>query len=496
MKNSRASLSLISHEDTSTTDLSLRDPDGHLVDVEGRLIRVVNQRAAHRLETILRSPSIRRFISEGRFIETWKVSAREESALLKKICRNTEIERSEIGGLWEHKRLPFVSYPHEWSPQMLLESAQLTIDLAEALLSEDLQLKDATPYNILLNQGQPVFVDILSIEPRANKEALWIPTSQFFQMFFNPLLANKFFKLPLKTVFSTHMDGLAPEEVYSLLGPIQRFSPAFFTTITLPTWFTNWTKKKPTARISHQVQDAQAKYILSSLFKRLRRLTSSVSPISSLVEEVDWYHTKTESSPYTDKQLEQKIAFVKNALTEFSPKRVLDIGCNVGSYSKLAAEAGASVVALDISPEAISALWQNAKAKNLDILPLLVDISNPSPGVGWRNREHTSFLDRAQGNFDTVFTLAILHHILVTHGIPIHEIIDLMSSLTNRVWIAEFVSPKDSMFTTLAKGRNCFDIDRDHFEAQCQKRFKIVRRQPLEGTERTLYCLKKLKPNA
>jgi SAM-dependent methyltransferase len=178
---------------------------------------------------------------------------------------------------------------------------------------------------------------------------------------------------------------------------------------------------------------------------------------------------------------------------EFRPKRVLDIGCNTGHFSALAARAGAEVVALDYDPVVLGDVWRNARAESLNILPLAVNLTRPTPGIGWRNRENASFLDRARGHFDATLMLAVIHHMLVTERVPLVEIMDLAAELTNRILIIEFIAPEDSMFRRLTRGREGLhrDLTPAMFESVCSRRFEIVRTQHLEGTSRWLYLLAK-----
>src|ERR1019366_3194276 len=125
-----------------------------------------------------------------------------------------------------------------------------------------------------------------------------------------------------------------------------------------------------------------------------------------------------------------------------------------GHFSMMAARSGASVVALDYDPAVVGSVWRRASAEKLDILPLVVNLTRPTPAVGWRNGEWPSFLERAKGGFDAVFLLAVIHHMLVTERVPLAEIVDLAAELTTGYVVVEFVSPGDSMFRVLVRGRD------------------------------------------
>jgi SAM-dependent methyltransferase len=201
-----------------------------------------------------------------------------------------------------------------------------------------------------------------------------------------------------------------------------------------------------------------------------------------------------DSCSYTDANFAAKEEFVSTALAEFKPGRVLDIGCNTGHFSDLAARAGAKVVAIDSDLGCVGALWRQASDQNREILPLVVDLCRPSPAEGWRNRECASFLERATGAFDMGLMLAVLHHLLVTERIPLDEVLDLAAELTTDLLIIEFVPPDDEMFQTIARGREHLhaDLTQASFEAACRRRFQIVRSKQLDGAHRQLYLLRKM----
>ena len=138
-------------------------------------------------------------------------------------------------------------------------------------------------------------------------------------------------------------------------------------------------------------------------------------------------------------------------------------------------------------------MWRNARQEKLEILPLAVNLTRPSPGTGWRNQECASFLDRARGKFDAVLMLAVIHHMLVTERVPLADIIDLAAELTTNLLVIEFVAPDDSMFQRLTRGREELhkDLTPELFETQCGRHFEIVRMQHVEGTTRRLYLLRK-----
>jgi SAM-dependent methyltransferase len=180
-------------------------------------------------------------------------------------------------------------------------------------------------------------------------------------------------------------------------------------------------------------------------------------------------------------------------MQDFAPRQVLDVGCNTGHFSAIAARAGAGVVAIDYDPVVLGDVWRNARSEKLNILPLAVNLTRPTPGIGWRNQECGSFLERARGKFDAVLMLAVIHHMLVTERVPLSDIIHLAAELTTDILVIEFISPEDSMFQRLTRGREELhkDLTPALFEDFCKTHFDIVRTQHVEGSTRWLYLLRK-----
>ncbi len=471
---------------------SFRDPSGTVFFIQGRVLRQVSAGAAPEAQQFLKSPLATRLSGEGKLVKTEEVSSEQFLPYL------TERKRALLdlfgpgGTTFEHERIWFPSYVYEWPPEMLYAAGVLTLDIAEASLEYGFGLKDATPYNVLFRGTGPVFVDILSFEKREPGDYIWLPYAQFVRMFLLPLLLQKQSGIGLDQLFTTRAHGLEPEEVYAQFGWASRLRPPLLTEVSLPTWLKN-KQSKPgknlyRKRTFENVEKAQ--FILRSQLRRLRRALKKAAPGGS--RSSHWASYMNTLS-YSDNQFRAKNDFVERAVSETKPQTVLDIGCNTGHFSAIAARAGARVVAVDVDPVVVGSTCRRASEEKLDILPLVVNIARPTPATGWRNAEYSGFLSRATGSFELVLMLATLHHLLVTERIPLDEILLLASELTTKFAIIEYVAREDPMFQQIARGRDELHagFTRESFETACRRRFSIVNAQPIKDDLRWLYLLRK-----
>jgi len=465
---------------------SFRDPDGSVFSLAGRIFRSVTPSGAATLRAALETPAAARMLADGRIVATSPVDAEALGSAASECRAAGQTE------FFEHERIPFPSYPYEWPPEMLHAAAGLTIDLARELLTCGFGIKDATPYNVLFREPDPVFVDVLSFEVRDPNDPIWLPYAQFVRTFLLPLALNKRLDLPLEQVFQTRRDGIEPDEAYRWLPKSLRFRRPFLSLVTIPVWLARRQNPDDAAfyRPRPMSDPEKARFVLDRLLARLRRTVDRLQPATARPSAWSGY---ADANSYSPQAAAAKVAFVEQALAEFRPARVLDLGANTGRFSELAAAQGASVVAIDSDPVVVGALWRSARAKGAGILPLVVDIARPTPAIGWRNRECPSFLERCQGHFDAVLMLALVHHLVVTERIPLAEVVALAADLTTDLAIVEFVGPEDPMFRRLLRGRERLyeGITEPAFEVCVRERFEVVRRQPLEGTARSIYLLRK-----
>jgi SAM-dependent methyltransferase len=335
-------------------------------------------------------------------------------------------------------------------------------------------------------------VDVLSFERRDPLDVSWMAYGQFIRTFVLPLLAHRSFQIPLAQIFTANRDGLDPETVYQWVGALRALTPPYLGLVTLPHLLGARKAADESAYTPKPASSAeQAQFILSGLLRKSRRQLEAVAPEPQ--SSSTWTGYLDHKSLYGPAQLAQKEKFVQQALDLARPKSLLDVGANEGHFSFLAARRGASVVAIDNDAAVVGSIWKQAYRENLDVLPLVVDLTRPTPATGWRNQENLSFLDRAGAGFDMVSMLAVLHHILVSERIPLEELLSLADQLTGRYLLIEFVGPEDPMFRRILRGREKLyrHVSREWFEAKAQSRFELIRSEKIDGLNRWIYLFER-----
>ena len=470
---------------------SFRDPGGFCFIQDKRFFRAVGSDAVAEIEPFLDSDTAKGWIESRQLVASRRLEAAEKDRTLRQSDFRQLLNEQSIEAVFEHERVEFPSYPYEWAPEMLHAAGVLTLDLAQSALKEGYCLKDASPYNILFRGSNPIFIDLLSFERRDPCDPVWKPHSQFCRTFLLPLLANKFWGVRLADIFGTRRDGLEPLEVYRLCSAMQKLQRPLVSLVSLPVWLSRKTIKSATYRDRLLKNPEKAKFILAASIRRLRRILYSLSPAKDAKSH--WTHY-SESHSYSEESFKAKEEFLSGFLRDATPGRILDVGANTGHFSALACRHNADVVAIDSDAACIGILWNRAISENLNILPLVVDISRPSPAKGWRNSECQRFLDRAGGAFDAVLMFGVLHHLLVTERIPLKEVLNLAGELTNKYLVIEFVAPQDDMFRVIARGRDALysTLTRERFEAECERIFALVGSRQIPGMNRWIYILKKL----
>jgi len=411
---------------------TFRDPAGSVELRPDGAYRSIRSPFDAEILEFLRLPFASELVAEGRLVASEVVSQSADTLVLR------------------HPRVSFQSYPWEWAPSLWLSAAELTLNLCSDLIQRGWILKDATPLNVLFRGTQPVFVDVLSIQRMGPHQPIWLAYGQFVRTFLLPMLAHSKLGWPLQVAL-TRRDGYEPEEVYAALSWPARLRQPALSAVTLPSLLANNKALQSSSLAPRSIKDPDV--VKQVLTKTLKSLLSHMRRVTPSHRSSTWSDYAETATHYSDEDHTRKRSFVTAALARSKPTRLLDVGCNTGVYSRLAADAGAEVVSIDTDLQAVDRLSASLKGSGKNILPLCIDLAHPTPAAGWENRENASFLIRCAGHFDTVMMLAVLHHLLLRSQIPMNQIARLCSSLTTSHLILEWVPTTDPKFHELVRGR-------------------------------------------
>ncbi|MHB8088281.1 MAG: methyltransferase domain-containing protein [Anaerolineaceae bacterium] len=450
---------------------SFRDPSGFLFTRNGVLYRQVNQFGAKTYD---------KFISSGLYEELtrrgWLVAHTEVEV---------KAENPEIAyRILQPDLVPFISYPYEWSFSQLKDAALSTLEINKLALSKGMILKDASAYNIQFVDGKPVLIDTLSFD-LYRKGSGWDGYRQFCQHFLAPLSLASLVDVRFMLLSKNYIDGIPLDLVSRLLPGKTRFGLSGLNI-----------HIHMHARVQREYADKQTTQNNTGLLTK-ESLLNMLKGLSQTVEKLTWQPKGTEwgdyysATNYSDDSLRLKGEMVGSFIDQANPAKVWDLGANNGLFSREAAKRGIFTVASDIDPAAVEKNYLTIKAnQEKNLMPLVMDLTNPSPSIGWANQERDAF--NARGPVDMILALALIHHLAISNNLPLDAIADYFASISN--WaVVEFVPKSDSQVKRLlATRKDIFDqYTEEGFEAAFSRVFKIANKQPLAGSERTLYLLKK-----
>lgn len=365
----------------------------------------------------------------------------------------------------EQDPLAFVSYPYEWSFDMLREAAILHLELMRLCIQSGYTLKDATPFNIQFLGHRPVFIDLGSFSNYQDGQP-WTAFAQFCRMFLNPLLLMSYTRTPFQTWLRSSLEGLSPTDLSPLLPLRQKLRPAVFTYVVLQTFL-----QKHFAADSSTSLGIPAQVDRKQIIRQIEKMHRTITQLKAPSLRSAWADYE-ESSTYSQQAHQLKRAFVERELATDRPQLVWDLGCNRGEYSFVASRYAKTVIALDNDPEIVNLLYHQLGDQARNILPLVLDVLNPSPNQGWRERERMGLHDR--GPADAALCLALLHHLRISGSVPLSAIVDWLASIARQA-IVEFVPKTDPMVQRLLAWREDIynDYELDSFESFLRRHFRI-----------------------
>ncbi len=450
---------------------SFRDPAGFLFSQNGILYRQVNTSFQDDFRFLHDSGLYRDLLDRNLIIAAPLSDEQPEAA-------------DSAFAVLRPERIPFVSYPYEWSFSGLKNAALLTLELQRHALDHGMVLKDATAYNIQFIGTGPIHIDTLSFARYCDGEP-WVAYRQFCQHFLAPLTLMASVDPRTGLLLRTFIDGIPLDLACRLLRGRVKFNPYLFIHLFLHECFTR--KDIHSERRAPRVHRLEKKKHLDLL----QSLAYAISGLSLPGRRTNWtdYYDRNR---YSAGAFRAKCAIVNGCIDTIRPSNLLDVGANSGVFSKEAAAKGIYSVAVDFDAQVINGLYDSLSGPNASalLLPLVIDSTNPSPALGFGHEERESFSSRC--DFDAVLALALMHHLLLTHNVPFFRMAGWFKSLGKNL-IIEFVPSNDSQFQGMVATKTGVhqDYTRAGFEKAFGEHFLIEESAAIPESTRIIYRMRR-----
>jgi SAM-dependent methyltransferase len=455
---------------------SFRDRSARVFYVDGTVCRGLDRSAWEEWQALVQTSFFQRSLADGRIVETEVADA---------AGRSDAVPSAEWSGVLRHRAIPFVTYPYEWSFGMLQDAALLQLELLAAALDEGMTLKDASPFNLQWRGSRPVFIDVASfVRYRAGEP--WTGYRQFCRLFLYPLLLHAHKQVPFQPWLRGRLDGIDADECRALMSFRDLLRPGVFTHVVLQ------------SRLQHHYgsNGHNVKRDLKRAGFGRAMIAANVAQLHKLVRALRWVPGASGWSEYVDQHnydqsdAQVKEEFVERVLGERRRSLVWDLGCNTGRFSRIAEKYADYVVAVDSDHASVERLYQSLKVSgSVKVMPLVLDVTDPSPDLGWRGLERRAMLGR--GRPDLVLSLALVHHLVITSNIPLADIVEWFRELGGEV-VVEFPTRDDEMVKQLLRNKDQAyeDYHTEFFEACLANHFELCQRIVLPSGHRIIYHVK------
>lgn len=454
----------------ATESGSFRDRRGRIYYVDDRVLRTVMPMAVADFDFVRQSGLIADLHRQGK-LSGEKIVAAD---VLGEVG-------SDAHYVLEHPRLPFISYPYEWSFSALKSAALLHLDIQQQALKKDVTLTDATAYNIQFVGHRPVFIDSLSFR-RYQEGEYWAGHRQFFEQFVNPLILRAYTGIAHNAWYRGELEGISAEDLGRVLPWRSRLSWNILTNVFMQARLQN------TSASSEAIAKAKSRKLprigYEQMLHSLKKWITGLQPRAG--GKTVWQDYASDNS-YDAEEAVNKRAFIAEFCYALKPRLILDIGCNTGDYSLHALDNGAELaVGFDFDHGALEYGYRRAVADGRDFLPLHLDCANPSPNQGWGQAERMGFGERAKG--DAVLGLALIHHLAIAKNLPLVDVIAWLVKMAPQ-GVLEFVPRQDPMVQRLLQLREDLfaDYDQASFERYLGDKARLVKSATVSASGRVLY---------
>lgn len=448
---------------------SFRDPSGFLFFHDNEIFRQINSIYKSKYDHLMNSGLYENLVNKGFLIPHEEVDM-------------PPLDPKNVYKIIKPEKITHISYPYEWSFSQLKNAALLTIEIQKIAMNFNMILKDCSAYNIQFQNGKPVLIDSLSFEKYIEGQT-WQAYRQFCQHFLSPLALMCYKDIRLGQLLRIYIDGIPLDLTSKLLPTHTKMMFSLLSHIHLH------------AKSQKHYEDKNIKIKNRKMNKN--SFMGLIESLHSATKKMNWQPKGTEwaeyysDTNYSESAFEEKKIIVSNFLEKIKPKFVWDLGANMGIFSRISSKKGIQTISFDIDPAAVEKNYLKCVEENENrILPLLLDLTNPSSSIGWENQERLSFMQR--GPVDVIFSLALVHHLAISNNIPFDRMAQFFAKICKFLLI-EFVPKSDSQVSRLLKNRDDIfsDYTQEKFEEEFNKYFTILESIRLKDSKRIIYTFEK-----
>ena len=451
---------------------SFRDPSGHIFYENDKVFRVVNNSYKKHYDHLMKSGLYDRLIKENLLVKHTEVANKNN--------------QEEYYKTLDVVKIPFISYPYEWSFSQFKDSLLLTLKIQLICVKYNMTLKDSTPFNVQFVGNQPIFIDTLSFELIEGDNYVWKPYKQFCEMFLGPICLMSYVDPNLNKLLINYINGIPLNLINKLLPFKSKFNFSVFIHIVLH----NLLKEKTDSKENKKDQ--------KSVISKNKHL-NIIKQIDGFVKGMKLPSFGSEWGKYNEETISEKKGYVidkektvKSFLEKEKYNLTWDVGSNDGFFSRIISEKySENLISFDIDWRCVDSNYSKCRSSNItNVFPLILDLSNPTPSIGWMNKERSSIYERFVSP-DLISCFAVIHHI-INVGIPLENFMNFLS-MTNKDVLIEYVPFSDPKCQIIfeSRGEDFMYPTENEFVNLLESQFSIKKSKKLNETERSLFLLRK-----
>ena len=435
---------------------SFRDPGAYIFSDGQKIIRAVMPAADQVFAATYDSGVLDRLAQKELMVSCHRIATDVEL-----LSAYTGPRGERAAAIYEHPRIEFISYPYEWCFSQLKDAALAHLDLQLSALDEGFVLIDASAYNMQFIHSKPVHIDASSLRPYVEGQA-WDGYNQFCRQFLLPLAIEAWTGVAYQSMYRGSISGIGFEDALKVL-PAHKLFTSLGGLMHIYLHGRAVTGGSATMKASGAKSNGLPKKNYRALLSDVR---SFIAGLTSFKRSPSFWKEYALRNSYSDDMRERKLSFVRDWAAAVKPSTLLDLGGNTGEFSAAAISSGGvrSSVVIDGDLDAVEAGYRENRANGRPILPLLMNLADPTPDMGWRQSERKGL--NARASFEGMLALAVIHHMVITSNLPLAEVVSWFIELAPN-GIIEFIPKQDPMVIEMLMNRE--DVFSDYYEANFRR---------------------------